>query len=46
MLLTRQSDDDPERAHKLLQSALATARNLGMTTLGQRATAQLAALPT
>lgn len=46
MLLTRRCKDDPERAHNLLQSALATARNLGMTMLVQRATAQLAALPT
>lgn len=43
MLLARRSKGDPERAHDLLQNALATARSLGMTTLAERAGARLAA---
>ena len=43
MLLARCAKGDAERAHDLLQSALATARSLGMTTLAQRASACLAA---
>jgi tetratricopeptide (TPR) repeat protein len=41
MLFTRRSGGDLEHAHNLLQSALATARDLGMTTLAERAAAQL-----
>jgi hypothetical protein len=42
MLLARHRPGDAERARDLLQRALATARNLGMTTLAERAQAQLA----
>jgi hypothetical protein len=42
MLLARHRPDDAERARDLLQRALAAARNLGMTTLAERAQAQLA----
>jgi tetratricopeptide (TPR) repeat protein len=41
-LLARHRPGDAERARELLQRALATARNLGMTTLAERAQAQLA----
>jgi hypothetical protein len=40
--LARRSQGDTERAHDLLQKAQATARSLGMTTLAERAAAQLA----
>jgi tetratricopeptide (TPR) repeat protein len=43
MLVARRSPGDTERARDLLQEALATARSLGMTTLAERAAAQLAA---
>jgi hypothetical protein len=42
MLLTRHLSLDAERARELLWRALATARDLGMTTLAERAEAQLA----
>jgi tetratricopeptide (TPR) repeat protein len=42
MLLARRSPGDTERAHDLVQKAQATARSLGMTTLAERAAAQLA----
>jgi tetratricopeptide (TPR) repeat protein len=43
MLLARRPKGDRERAHELVQAALATARDLGMTTLAERAAAELAA---
>jgi tetratricopeptide (TPR) repeat protein len=43
MLLARPFSRDPEHAHDLLQNALTTARDLGMTTLAERAAARLAA---
>jgi tetratricopeptide (TPR) repeat protein len=43
MLSARGAKGDPPRAHDLLQTALATARNLGMTTLAERAAAQISA---
>jgi tetratricopeptide (TPR) repeat protein len=43
MLSARGARGDPARASELLQDALATARDLGMTTLAERAAAQLAA---
>jgi tetratricopeptide (TPR) repeat protein len=43
MLLARRTKGDPRRAHDLLQTALATAQSLGMTTLAERAAKQLAA---
>lgn len=46
MLSARRSQGDAGRAHDLLQKALATARSLGMTTLAERAAAQLAASST
>ena len=42
MLSARCTKGDPPRAHDLLQKALATARSLEMTTLAERAAAQLA----
>jgi hypothetical protein len=45
MLSTRGYKGDPPRAHELVQDALATAHNLQMTTLAERAAAQLAATP-
>ena len=45
MLSARGAKGDPPRAHELLQDTLATARNLRMTTLAERAAAQLAATP-
>jgi hypothetical protein len=45
MLSARGAKGDAPRAHELLQDALATARDLGMTTLAERAAAQLAATP-
>jgi tetratricopeptide (TPR) repeat protein len=43
MLLARHEARDTERARQLLQSALQTAGDLGMTTLAERAKVQLAA---
>ncbi|HET6867134.1 MAG TPA: AAA family ATPase [Solirubrobacteraceae bacterium] len=43
MLVARRCQGDTERAHDLLEKALATARGLGMTTLAERAATQLAA---
>jgi eukaryotic-like serine/threonine-protein kinase len=43
MLLARREARDAERARELLRRALGTARELGMTTLAERAEAQLAA---
>jgi tetratricopeptide (TPR) repeat protein len=43
MLLARGGTGEPERAHDLLQTAVATARDLGMTTLAERAAARLSA---
>jgi hypothetical protein len=43
MLLGRRSDGDPSQAHDLLQSALATSHDLGMTALATRTAACLAA---
>ena len=44
-LSARGAKGDGPRARELLQDALATARDLGMTTLAERAAAQLAATP-
>jgi tetratricopeptide (TPR) repeat protein len=43
MLMARRCQGDIERAHDLLDKALATARDLGMTSLAERAATCLAA---
>ena len=43
LLLARHQTDDAERARDLLQNAVGTARNLGMTALAEHAKVQLAA---